>query len=123
MLEQNIEDLKTRNDLATKIWLEKQAKLEALQIKIKEGEVAIQAQNKSHTTLSNELSELTETVKKLSSQKENLAMLDDHQKKLEYLEYLQQQKDSLEISINSLLEVGKMMEAKNLKIQQSGPTR
>ena len=49
-------------------------------------------------------------------------MLGDHQKKLEYLEYLQQQKESLEISINSLLEVGKVLEDKNLKLQQSEPT-
>ncbi|MFC1837330.1 hypothetical protein ACFLYW_01450 [Thermodesulfobacteriota bacterium] len=123
VLEQNIKDLKVRNDLAAKEWLEQQAKLDALQKKIKEGEAAIQAQNKSRTALSNELSKLTETIKKLSSQKENLAMLDDHQKKLEYLEYLQQQKESLESTINSLLETGKMLEAKNLKLQQSDPVR
>jgi chromosome segregation ATPase len=123
MLEQNIQDLKTHNDLAAKVEIEQQDKLEALQNKIKEGEAAIQTQNERRTALSNELSELTETIKKLSSQKENLAMLDEHHKKLEYLENLQQQKESLEILINSLLEMGKILEAKNLKLQQSGPTQ
>ena len=123
MLEQNIQDLKTHNDLAAKVEIEQQDKLEALQNKIKEGEAAIQAQNECRTALSNELSELTETIKKLSSQKENLAMLGEHHKKLEYLENLQQQKESLEILINSLLEMGKILEAKNLKLQQSGPTQ
>ncbi len=123
ILEQNIQDLKSRNDLAAEAGLEQQAKLEALQKKIKEGEVAIQAQNERRTALSKELSELTETVKKLSSQEEKLAMLDDHQKKLEYLEYLQQQKESMEISINNLLEKGRMLEEKNLKLQQGAPLR
>jgi chromosome segregation ATPase len=123
LLEQNIQDLKTRNDLAAKVGLEQQAKLEAFQNKIKEGEAAIKAQNERRTALNNELSELTETVKKLSAQKEDLAMLDDLQKKLEYLENLQQQKESMEILINNLLEKGKMLETENLKLQQSGPTR
>ena len=123
VLEQNIQDLKTRNDLAAKADLEQQAKLEALQKKIKEEEVSIQAQKERYTALSNELSELTETVKKLSEQKEKLTMLEDQQKRLEYLEYLQQQKVSMEISINELLEKGKMLEEKNLKLQQSAPTR
>jgi exonuclease SbcC len=123
MLEQKIQDLKTRNDLAAKVGLEQQAKLDTLENKIKEGAAALQAQNERRTALSKELAELTEAVKKLSSQKENLAMLGDHQKKLEYLENLQQQKESMEIAINSLLQRGKMLEANNLKLQQSGPTR
>lgn len=123
MFEQNIQDLKTRYDLAAKAGLERQSRLEDLQNKIKEGAAAMHAQNERRTALSNELSELTEAIKKLSSQKENLAMLDDHQKKLEYLENLQQQKESMEISINSLLELGKMLEEKNLKLQQSEPAR
>ena len=123
VLKQNIQDLKTRNDLAAKADIEQQAKLEALQNKIKEGEVSIQAQKERYTALSNELSELTETVKKLSEQKEKLTMLEDQQKRLEYLENLQQQKESMEISINELLEKGKMLEEKNLKLQQSAPTR
>ena len=123
MLEQKIQDLKTRNDLAAKVGLEQQAKLDTLQNKIKEGAAALQAQNERRTALSKELAELTEAVEKLSSQKENLAMLGDQQKKLEYLENLQQQKESMEIAINNLLQRGKMLEAKNLKLQQSGPTR
>ena len=123
VLEQNIQDLKTRNDLTAKADLEQQAKLEALQKKIKEGEASIQAQKERYTALSNELSELTETVKELSEQKENLVMLEDRQKRLEYLEYLQQQKESMEISINELLEKAKMLEEKNLKLQQSAPAR
>jgi len=116
MLEQNIQDLK---DLAAKEGIEQQARLEDLQNKIKEGEAALQALSERRTALSNELSGLTEAVQKLSSDKEKLALLDDHQKKLEYLETLQQQKESLELSINSLLELGKRLEAK--KLQQSGP--
>jgi len=123
VLEQNIQDLKTRIDLAAKAALEQQAKLEALQKKIIEGEASIQAQKERYTALSNELSELTETVKKLSEQKDKLTMLDDQQKRLEYLEYLQQQKESMEISINELLEKAKMLEEKNLKLQQSAPAR
>ena len=123
ILEQSIQDLKTRNDLAAKGVLEQQAELETLQKKIKEGEVSIQAQNQRHTALSNELSELKETVKELSGQKENLVMLEDQQKRLEYLEYLQLQKESMEISINTLLEKAKMLEEKELKLQQSEPAR
>ena len=123
VLEQDIQDLKTRNDLAAKEALEQQAKLEALQKKIKEGAASIQAQKERYTALGNELSELTETVKKQSEQKDKLTMLDDQQKRLEYLEYLQQQKESMEISINELLEKAKMLEEKNLKLQQSAPAR
>jgi len=123
VLEQNIQDLKTRNDLAAKANIEQQAKHVTLQKKIKEGEVSIQAQNKRLTALSNELSELKETVKELSEQKENLVMLEDQQKRLEYLEYLQLQKESMETSINNLLEKGRMLEEKNLKLQQSAPAR
>ena len=123
VLEQNIHDLKTRNDLAAKADLEQQAKLEALQKKIKQGEVSIQAQKERYTALSNELSDLTETVKKLSEQKDKLVMLEDQQKRLAYLEYLQQQKESMEISINELLEKGRLLEEKNLKLQQSAPAR
>ena len=123
VLEQNIQDLKTLNDLAAKADLEQQAKLEALQKKIIKGEASIQAQKERYTALSNELSELTETVKKLSEQKDKLTILDDQQKRLEYLEYLQQQKESMEISINELLEKAKMLEEKNLKLQQSAPAR
>ena len=123
VLEQDIQDLKTRNDLAAKADLEQQAKLAALQKKIKEGEASIQAQKERYTALGNELSELTETVKKMSEQKDKLTMLDDQQKRLEYLEYLQQQKESMEISINELLEKARMLEEKNLKLQQSAPAR
>ena len=123
VLEQNIQDLKTRNDLAAKANIEQQAKHVTLQKKIKEGEVSIQAQNEGLTALSNELSELKETVKELSEQKENLVMLEDQQKRLEYLEYLQLQKESMETSINNLLEKGRMLEEKNLKLQQSAPAR
>jgi chromosome segregation ATPase len=123
VLEQKIQDLKTRNVLAEKEGLEQQAKLDSLQNKIKEGEAALQAQNERRTALSKELAELIEAVKNLSSQKETLAMMGDHQKKLEYLENLQRQKESMEIAINSLLQKGKMLEAHNLKLQQSGPTR
>jgi chromosome segregation ATPase len=118
VLEQNIQDLKTRNDLAAKANIEQQAKHVTLQKKIKEGEVSIQAQNEGLTALSNELSELKETVKELSEQKEKLVMLEDQQKRLEYLEYLQLQKESMETSINNLLEKGRMLEEKNLKLQQ-----
>jgi len=121
VLEQNIQDLKTRNDLAAKANIEQQAKHVTLQKKIKEGEVSIQAQNERLTALSNELSELKETVKELSEQKEKLVMLEDQQKRLEYLEYLQLQKESMETSINTLLEKGRMLEEKNLKLQQSAP--
>ena len=117
ILEQSIQDLKTRNDLVAKEVLEQQDKLETLQKKTKEGEVSIQAQNERHTALSNELSELKKTVKELSEQKEKLAMLEDQKKRLEYLEYLQLQKESMEISINNLLEKGRMLEEKNLKLQ------
>ena len=123
VLEQNIQDLKTRNDLAAKANNEQQAKHVTLQKKIKEGEVSIQAQNERLTALSNELSELKETVKELSEQKEKLVMLEDQQKRLEYLEYLQLQKESMETSINTLLEKGRMLEEKNLKLQQSAPAR
>ncbi|MEK6198457.1 MAG: hypothetical protein N2B58_09840 [Desulfobacterales bacterium] len=123
VLEQNIQDLKTRNDLAAKANIEQQAKHVTLQKKIKEGEVSIQAQNEGLTALSNELSELKETVKELSEQKEKLVMLEDQQKRLEYLEYLQLQKESMETSINNLLEKGRMLEEKNLKLQQSAPAR
>lgn len=123
VLEQNIQDLKTRNDLAAKANIEQQAKHVTLQKKIKEGEVSIQAQNERLTALNNELSELKETVKELSEQKENLVMLEDQQKRLEYLEYLQLQKESMETSINNLLEKGRMLEEKNLKLQQSAPAR
>ena len=123
VLEQNIQDLKTRNDLAAKANIEQQAKHVTLQKKIKEGEVSIQAQNERLTALSNELSELKETVKELSEQKEKLVMLEDQKKRLEYLEYLQLQKESMEISINNLLEKGRMLEEKNLKLQQSAPAR
>jgi chromosome segregation ATPase len=123
VLEQNIQDLKTRNDLAAKANIEQQAKHVTLQKKIKEGEVSIQAQNERLTALSNELSEFKETVKELSEQKENLVMLEDQQKRLEYLEYLQLQKESMETSINNLLEKGRMLEEKNLKLQQSAPAR
>jgi hypothetical protein len=61
---------------------------------------------------------LKETVKELSEQKEKLVMLEDQQKRLEYLEYLQLQKESMETSINNLLEKGRMLEEKNLKLQQ-----
>jgi hypothetical protein len=50
-------------------------------------------------------------------------MLEDQQKRLEYLEYLQLQKESMETSINNLLEKGRMLEEKNLKLQQSAPAR
>ena len=123
LLEQKIQDLKTRNDLAEKVGLEQQAMFDTLQNKIKEGAAALQAQNERRTALSKELAELTDAVKKLSSQKENLAMLGDHQKELEYLENLQRQKESMEIAINSLLQRGEMLEINNLKLQQSGPTR
>jgi len=123
VLEQTIQDLKTRNDLAAKANIEQQAKHVTLQKKIKEGEVSIQAQNERLTALSNELSELKETVKELSEQKENLVMLEDQQKRLEYLEYLQLQKESMETSINNLLEKGRMLEEKNLKLKQSAPAR
>jgi chromosome segregation ATPase len=112
-LEQNIQDLKKRHDLAEKEELVQQARIEDLQKKIKEGEAAIQAQNEQHAAMSSELSELTETLKKKSSQKEGLEIWDDHQRKLEYLEYLQQQKETLEITINNLLEMGKKLEEKN----------
>ena len=123
VLEQNIQDLKIRHDSAAKEWLEQQAKLEALQNKIKDEEAVIKVQNERHATLNSELSELTESVEKLSSQKDKLENWDDYQKKLEYFEYLEQQKDSLEISINNLLEMGKKMEESNLKLQENAPAR
>jgi len=122
VLNQNIQDLKTRHDSAAKEWLEQQAKLEALQKKIKEEETAILVQSERRAALTGELSELTETVKKLSLQKEKLENWDNYQKQLEYLEYLKQQKDSLEISINNLLEKGKKLEEDNLKPQENTPT-
>jgi chromosome segregation ATPase len=123
VLEQNIQDLKTRQDSAAKTGLEQQAKLEALQDEIKEGEAAIQVQNERRDALTSELAELTETVKKLSTQKDKLENWDDYQKKLEYFEYLEQQKDTLETSINNLLEKGKKMEESNLNLQQKAPAR
>ena len=123
VLEQNIQDLKTRQDSAAKAGLEQQAKLEALQDEIKEGEAAIQVQNERRAALTSELAELTETVKKLSTQKDKLENWDDYQKKLEYFEYLKQQKDTLETSINNLLEKGKKMEESNLNLQQKAPAR
>ena len=122
-LEQNIQDLKKRHDLAEKEELVQQARIEDLQEKIKEGEAAIQAQNEQHAAMSSELSELTETLKKKSSQKEGLEIWDDHQRKLEYLEYLQQQKETLEITINNLLEMGQKLEEKNSRLQQNAPAR
>jgi len=121
VLEQNIQDLKTRIDLAAKADLEQQARLEALQKKTKEGEASIQEQKERYAALCHELSELTEAVKKLSEQKEKLTMLEDQQKRFEYLEYLQQQKESMEISINELLEQAKILEEQNLKLQQNAP--
>lgn len=123
VLEQNIQDLKTRQDSAAKAGLEQQAKLEAFQNEIKEGEAAIQVQNERRAALTGELTELTETVKKLSTQKDKLENWDDYQKKLEYFEYLEQQKDTLETSINNLLEKGKKMEESNLNLQQKAPAR
>ena len=123
VLEQNIQDLKTRQDSAAKAGLEQQAKLEALQNDIKEGEAAIQVQNERRAALTGELTELTETVKKLSTQKDKLENWDDYQKKLEYFEYLKQQKDTLETSIKNLLEKGKKMEESNLNLQQKAPAR
>ena len=123
VLEQNIQDLKTRQDSAAKAGLEQQAKLKALQNEIKEGEAAIQVQNERRAALTVELTELTKTVKKLSTQKDKLENWDDYQKKLEYFEYLEQQKDTLETSINNLLEKGKKMEESNLNLQQKAPAR
>jgi uncharacterized protein YoxC len=123
VLEQNIQDLKTRQDSAAKAGLEQQAKLEALQNEIKEGEAVIQVQNERRAALTGELTELTEIVKKLSTQKDKLENWDDYQKKLEYFEYLKQQKDTLETSINNLLEKGKKMEESNLNLQQKAPAR
>ena len=120
-LEQNIQDLKAHQDLALKKGLEQQAKLEALQNKINEGKAAIQDQNDRRTALTDELSKLTESVNKLSLQKNKLENWDDYQKKLEYFEYLKQQKDSLEISINNLLEKAQKMEERNSKHQQNTP--
>jgi len=122
VLEKNIQDLKTRHDSAAKEWLEQQAKLESLQKKIKEEEIALQVQKERRAALTSELSGLTETVKKLSSHKDKLANWDDYQKQLEYLEYLKQQKDSLEISINNLLERGKKIEENNFKPQGNTST-
>jgi len=121
VLKQNIQDLKKRHDSAAEEWLEQQAKLETLQKQIKEEETTIQVQSERRAALTGELSELTETVKKLSSQKKKLANWDDHQKQLEYLEYLKQQKDSLETSINNLLERGKKLEESILKPQEDAP--
>jgi len=123
VLEQNIQDLKTHQDSAAKAGLEQQAKLEALQNEIKEEEAAIQVQNERRAALTVDLTELTKTVKKLSTQKDKLENWDDYQKKLEYFEYLKQQKDTLETSINNLLEKGKKMEESNLNLQQKAPAR
>jgi predicted nucleic acid-binding Zn-ribbon protein len=123
VLEQNIKDLKMRHDSAAKEWLEQQAKLEALQNKIKEEEVVMHVQNERRASLNSELSKLTETVDKLSSQKDKLENWDDYQKQLEYFEYLKQQKDSLEISINNLLERGQKMEESSLNPQEKAPAR
>ena len=123
VLEQNIQDLKTRQDSAAKAGLEQQAKLKALQNEIKEEEAAIQVQNERRAALTGELTELTETVKKMSTQKDKLENWDDYQKKFEYFEYLEQQKDTLETSINNLLEKGKKMEESNLNLQQKAPAR
>ena len=54
VLEQNIQDMKKRHDLAEKEELVQQAKIEDLQKKIKEGEAAIQAQNEQRTALNSE---------------------------------------------------------------------
>ena len=121
--EQNIQDLKTRHDQLTKEELEQQDRLDAQKQKIKEGEAAIQEQNERFTALNSELSELSETIKEMSNQKEKLTILDDHQKRLEYLEYLQLQKESLETSIKNLLEQGKMLEEQNFKLQQGSQPR
>jgi chromosome segregation ATPase len=121
-LEQSIRELKTSNDLASKAVLEQQARLEALQDKIKEGQAAIQTQSEQREALSSELSELSEAVKDMSSQKEKMAMLDDHRKRLEYLEYLQLQKEALETSIYNLLEKGRKLE-ENTKLQQGTPAK
>jgi len=117
-LEQNIQELKTSSDFAANAVLEQQARLEALDARIKEGQVALQTQREQHMTLSSELSELTEAVEELSSKKEKLAILDDHRKRLEYLEYLQLQKEALEKSINSLLEKGRKLEEEGTRLQQ-----
>ncbi len=122
LLEQKIHDLKTSNDHTAKAVLGQQAKFDALQNKIKNGAATLQTQQEHHTTLNKELVELTKSIKKLSSQKETIVMLGDQQKKLEYLEKLQQQKESMEIAISNLLQRGKMLEAKNLKLQQNRPT-
>ena len=120
-LEQNIQDLKKRTDLAVKEELEQQSRLAALQNEIKEAEAAIQTQMDQRATLNKELSELQESVTRLSSQKEKLEILADHQQKVEYLKYLQKQKESLEMTINDLLERGKELEEKNLQLQQQTP--
>lgn len=123
VLERNIQDLATRHDLAVKAELEQQARLDALQNAIKEGETAIQAQKEQRTALGDEMAEMTETLKQLSSQKEKLEYWDDLQKRLEYLEFLQNQKESLEISINNLMEIGKKLEEENSMHQQNIPAR
>ena len=120
-LEQSIQELKTRNDLAAKAVLEQQARLEALQDRIKEEKAVIQKQSQQREALSSELSGLTEAVKKLSSQKENMELLDDQRKKQEYLESLRLQKEALEISINNLLEKGKKLEDESTKLQKGTP--
>ena len=121
VLEQNIKDLKTLQDSAAKEGLEQKTKLEALQSAIKEGEATIQIQNERRAALTVELSELTETIAKLSSQKDKLENWDDYQKKLEYFEFLEQQKDTLEASINNLLEKAQKMEEINSKHQKNTP--
>jgi chromosome segregation ATPase len=121
VLEQNIKDLKKLQDSAAKEGLEQKTKLETLQNAVKEGEATIQIQNERRAALTVELSELTETVAKLSSQKDKLENWDDYQKKLEYFEYLEQQKDTLEASINNLLKQAQKMEESNSKHQKNTP--
>ena len=121
VLEKNIKDLKTLQDSAEKAGLEQQTKLEALQNAIKEGEATLQVQNERRAALTVELSELTKTVTELSSQKDKLENWDDYQKKLEYFEYLEQQKNTLETSINNLLEKAQKIEESNSKHQQNTP--
>ena len=121
ILEQNIQDLKVSYELAANEEAAQQNRLEVLQKKIQAGETDIQAQNERLNALNGELTKLAEAVKTLSQQKERLELWDDSQKKLEYLDYLQQQKESLEMSINNLLERGKKLEQENSKLQQNTP--
>jgi chromosome segregation ATPase len=117
-LEQSIKELKISNELAANSVLELEARLEALNTRIKEEQAALQTHREQRKTLSIELSELTEAVKELSSKKEKLAILDDHRKRLEYLESLQLQKEALEKSINNLLEKGRKLEEEGTKLQE-----